>query len=421
MGNLGVDATSADLVLRSFKSTVGERAWPAYETALKEIHQLGHKVIHRTNHAGLLDPKTKDKMVRNVESYATQNVIKYFQKDGRIPASIRKAIGSWDMTGNALTSYISKVKALILRAAYQETQNNTMNIIRESTDTPYREIEAKKHHGTKQGKPQVYYESLFDTRAALEKSNPGKSYFITSEEGRLHLYEVDDPHWAKMFGPGQFEALPGMRYLTGVFDAINKLTLTHWAKTLGSIPFRYMSIFRDVAREAMIAGSLEINLTNLIGVPMHMSKNLRERRRTHRKQAKDLLTKGIVDPFVQDAFDHHGITFSLVREFGLSDEKVSFEHGMYALAGVPIPKEDSISFPDRWNKKGVELMRKIPFVKGNELGTQIDELTTKLMAYDIALNELGKGHWEAGRIMRNWAGTPDPTGGGLEMDTVNKI
>jgi len=385
MPNLAIDAKSAPVTLASFKAHVGDTEYAHYETAVQEIHEIGYKVIADTDRAGLLDAKTKDKMIRNVHSYATQNVIKYFQKDARISAGLKKAIGSFEQTGNALISYIGKMKALTLRAAYQETQNSTMDIVKEFEDADsYREIEANKSYGTKKGKPVVRYENIFDQRTVLESKNKDKSYFITAKEGKLSLWEVDNPDYAKMFGEGAFEKNPMMKYITGLSSDINKIFITHWGKTLGSLSFGIASKFRDVDREALLAKSYELNWTKALGVPIHASKKLRQRKSKTRKAAKKYLIEGVMDPLIQKALDFHGVNWSLSREFGSLDRGTTFEQGIYGMLGDDVPGQDTISKPDWINEKLIGLIRKIPFMTNMEQMIQIDELATKLFAFSVA-------------------------------------
>jgi hypothetical protein len=422
--NYGVDYESADPVWNSMKVKL-ERAgtWEHYETALKEIHKIGYDTIAALDHAGLLDAKLRDKLMRNVETYATQNVLKYFQKDPRIPASIRKTIGSWEMTGNSLTSYSGKTKALMMRAAYQETQNNVFKLAEMFNPNVIKEIEVKKHYGNKRGIPTVFYDSVFDTRTVMEKKNPDKSYFITAEEGNLRLMEIDNPEYAKMFKQGVLEQIPVVQKVTGWATALNKMMLAHWGKTLGSASFVFRSPFRDIQREALVAGSKEVNLHHLMLWARHFDPELHSIRKDLAKGSWAQLLRGETSPHLRRMHDYHALTESQAREYGGITEKDTFEQGVYNLlpGGKDIPASEDMLLSDKWNKAGINFIRKLPFMKWIELKAQADELTTKQMGFWLAEHKLEKGPWEAGRIARDWFGTPDPTGGGSEMGSRNQL
>jgi polyhydroxyalkanoate synthesis regulator phasin len=427
MANYGVDYYGAKALYATKKQEAGfdpltgnKGEYEHYETALKEMHSLGNLVIKEMDAAGLLTPKMKDKLVRNVEHYATQNVLKYFEQDPRINASVRKAIGALDMTGNPLTSFISKMEALYARAVYQQSQNTVVNIARDSGET-VTEIKPKRTFGKKQGVPKVYYENIFDKRIALEKKNPEKSYFISTEQGIAKLFEIDNPDYKKVFSKSYLLESTVGNSLVQFSDAANKMLLAHWTKTLGNLGFVWMSKRYDVTREATRANSKELNLTHLFGWFRHMDKNLNRIKQEATARAEKIVDTGEIDPRTQYFMKHGFRPSGISREYGGRTEIDTVQHLIYELSGDYIKGSEDLWLPDKINKKAINFLHKLPLMKRIQRRGEIDELATKLAGLEIETTIRDKGPWEAARMANELYGTPDPGIGGSEMPALNHL
>lgn len=383
---------------------------------VQEFHDIiGNAMYGKLKDSGRATPEMLKRIELNKNNWVTYNVLKYFEEDPVFKATIKSGKGTFEGIGNVLPDTVSKTRAIIQAADHQISQNAAVGLAAK-IGHGMREIDdAYVDNSSKLLAKKLRGQSVYDQRDILKKENPDKSYLIEYEKGKPTLYEIDSPSYAKMFEKSEIMNNPLLSWVLNHFENFAKIVGARELKTAFSPVFFLAQKFNDRGVEAILARSWEIP-----GLPVHTSAKLRALDKAATAKAKNFRS-GLLDDVTREMVDQNSLPYHISSEFGgFDDPKLKPENAFYEMAGTPIEGEQKLSFPDKANRILNKSLEFIGFGKIRNWVEQ-DEVKAKIMAYTIAREIRGFSKPEAARIAREWAGTPDPLGGGSEVSGINKL
>lgn len=411
--NPDIDPASAKRMMATMRQQLGENKFNALSDISKEFHNiLGTRLFNLVEESGIVSPGLLRRMQLNKNNYVTFNVLKYFAEDPDFSGTIREQYGTLDKIGDELAATIGKTKAILARAYYQRGVNSAVKIARLGSY----EVDPV---------PLAHNKDVFEQRTLLQAKDKDNSYLVEYEQGKPTLYRINSPNFAKMFEPS---AIANNNIMNGVLTPIEAMTRILGERELKTIlnPAFFLSQkFMDRANEAILARSWEFPL-----LPFHTSRSLRKIRADARKIFNEIkpgeLSGDSPSVFSEDAQN--------LLNLGVLPYHIAAEHGgqygsegssanaVYEAMGVRVPDEQETTSV-KINKMLNQLIDKVTFGAAPVLRSAVerDEALTKISAYLIGTRIRGKSPQEAARMAREYAGTPDPYGGGTEAASINKL
>ena len=420
LANPEADIRTAVQGIALMKQQLGEENFKALQNVSQKFHDINGNYLFKTlEDSGLFDDKLMQRLKLNKNSYITFNVLKYFKEDPRFKGTIQAQYGTLDTTGDELASTLQKTKVLGMVAEYQKANNAAVELARLGGYKIQDATTVKGEDG------ELLYKkppgkSLFGWREDLQRLNPEKSFLIEFDKGTPTLYEINSPDFGKMFAPSSLDKNPMMSEAFRLIEGYNKIFLERELKTVLSVPFIFRQKIIDRATEAILARSKE-----LPGLWFHTSKPLRTISK-EALQSANLFRKGIFTKDVQEMLDLNALVYHNAQAFsGHDDPSLKAENAIYEKMGVHIPGEEKLNTPIRINQKLNKILTeswlgKHTLGKVREIAER-DEARTKIASYLIAKRIRGLSPAEAAIVAREYAGTPDPFGGGSESTPLNKL
>lgn len=420
LANPDADIRSAESGIALMRQDLGEAKFKQLQEVSERFHNINGKYLFKVlEDSGLFSDELMNHFKINKNSYITSNVLKYFKDDPKFRGTVQAQYGNLDKTGDELAGTLQKTKAIGMLAEYQKANNAAVEIARLGKYN-VKDISNARDAKNKLLYPRRERESVFQQRDRLQKENPENSYIVEFENGKGSLHEIDSPEFARMFEPSALAKNPVASEVLRWSEAYNKLFMERELKTVLSIPFVLRQPFMDRSNEATLARSFQPSLT-----PFHLTKQLRAVSKRAKEGAK-LYQEGIFTKETAEMVDLNAIAFHHAQAFsGHDDASLSASNGFYESMGVRIPGEETVSTSIRVNQKLNKLLTESYFGK-KTIGrvrdkAERDEIRTKIASYIIAKEIRGMSPAEAAIVAREYAGTPDPFGGGSELTSLNKL
>lgn len=382
---------------------------------LKEVSQQFHDIIGNYMYdtlqkSGRVSDDLLARLKLNKNNWVNFNILKYFEQDPTFSGTMHKQYGTLEKQGDVLASTINKAEAVVGLAQYQIAQNAAINIAR-AGDYSVTEVPARGN--------------VYDLKNKLQSKDSNNSYMIEFEQGKPTLYKINSPEFSKMFESSSWLEGSAGQLCLNLIESYNKLFLEREMKTLLSLPYAISSKAYDIANESILARSRELPIPFI-----HLDKRLRNIRKQGIKLANEVMkareTGDVFPATVKEMFDENALAAHMLSDYGgESDASLRADNAIYEELGISIPAEDQ-SIPTRFNLWANKKLENFgfgefkPFKLTKKLAER-DELAAKITAYLIGKDVRGLSKPEAALIAREYAGTPDPFGGGAEAAKINKL
>lgn len=437
----GISRETATQHLEAMERDLGTEKFSQLKNISKEFHGIVNSVMPDVIESGIMGPDLVQRIAMNADNYATSLVLKHFEGDKNISASIRTAVGNLSEVGNSVVATALKASALLERAYHQRAVNNAVDIAkvqsyfadRARANMALGDAEAKAEYAkllkggdikveeVKKGKRG---RNIFEVQAELSRTDKDHSYLVQYRKGQPTLYKISGGKaYEKMFQ--NIRDMPVVGALLSVSDSLSKMLLVRQFKTVFNPAFTLLQKFYDRKLEAVFANSFEF-----AGLPFHglgldsASGKLRTidgqtlKEIAHYKKTGELTgnLKKVVD------LDGAALDIATAEQEGTFDGSAVY-NTMHEATGIKMPNErntlENIGHVSEKVLKNTVGKLWDSIGLGPETAAR-DELRTKVNGFAIG-KMLGMRDAEASVFARDNFGIPDPTGGGIAAPLINRM
>lgn len=396
----GATVYDAALDLATIQHDLGPEKFAKLQSISKRFHETFGKMHDTIVKSNMLGPEVEGRIAQNKANYVTTQVLKYFEGEDSIDASIKKSIGSLSETGDELSATYNKQKAVFVRATYQIAKNSAVHIA-ELGGQIVEKIKPK------------YGESIFDKQKLLSASDKEHSYIISyPEKGQPVLNKIETKSYENMFK--DVRTFPVAEVFLQLADNFNKAFLTRQLKTYLNPGFILGQKMYDRKLEAVFANSLYPTFFT-----KHIDPKLRGFDKLTISEIKHAQKTGELTGELKKVIDLNAATLDLhVDAAEHTPTGMTFADVQYENFGTKLPNEKNIF--ERIGNFTEQTLEKIGGKKLKEY-TDADELRAKVNGFRIAKEILGMGDAEAAVFTQEKFGIPDPFSGGVAAPLINRM
>lgn len=177
---LGFDPKTAGEQIAAMRHRLGREGFARLEEGMQRWHNQVFAIAQRAMEVGIISQKTfREVIVPNRHNYSTWGVVKYYE--GKIPAGIRKQIGTFDDIFNPMTATVMKLISLGRMIRLNEAKHTAIEFLRVLPDSNVKRVDIP--HGQ---------------REPTKPPMPGRDYLLVMRDGKMEAYDVPQ-NWARMF------------------------------------------------------------------------------------------------------------------------------------------------------------------------------------------------------------------------------
>lgn len=417
------DADTAKGDLERLERTLG----PQKMQVLKEVNETVHQTLAAgmdiLDQSGIFAPGVMDRIKLNQDSYVTSSVLKYFDGDKSIDASVKTAFGSLDATGAELPDTILKMNAIYSYAFRQQGKNSYLKFLQDSG------IEVVKAEDAGED---IAPADAAEWSAKRENRSKDQWAMVTRDKGQPTVWIVKGRELAGPLRSIQDVPLLNataivIRGVSNFIEALNNFTLTRPLFTVLSLPF--------AVRQFRIDRKVETSMGSAAWWPtimgFHTNPQLLKMQARGMKIIHKLMTGSQLSPedlkLADELTENRVISRGEIEDTmpygsdGAQREIDNLREILAKEAGTPLKLREIAQKSDRFARNAMKIVEDIPFLgaipKYTRKFSLYGEQLTKMMGYMIARERLGMPPAAAVAFAKQNFGTPQ--GGGLLKREAN--
>lgn len=380
--------------LDNLERKLGPDKWKVLEDAMGEFREILFRSVTEAVRVGSYNSMVyQTKLLPNSKHYATFSVLEYF--DGRVPAGVKRQIGTVKAVGSTYTSSILKAMALNRLNELQRAKQAVLGVLDvdfPGSAGPIRQLD--KFHREK-------------------PASPGKENFFFLQNGRAYYREVD-PYIARMFDRLDIGSLAraantlGMRtyqvfhplYVTLSIAWQARNTLRDWQRTYQNLATAHAGkpTYRQALDALLDVARLGRSYTGALGASWR-----------HAKQKHDPVIREMIEDKALGRAFH---SFDPIGETTM--ERLAQRYGLVGRT------------PGKFQRAAEKVLPKPVTALGGWAAERLErwgvfqETLAKVAAWKY-LTDQGITGRERAYIVRNYTGTPDSRLSGLASEATNAI
>jgi hypothetical protein len=419
--NFGNLDTAVDQV-ESLRNKLTPEQFDIMLDAVKTIHETLATLLPIIESSGVFPAAIMERMKLNKDNYVTNLVLKYWEQDPSIDATVRTALGSLEATGGEAPATIMKMEALATWAYKQNAINDYAKML-ESSGIPVRSVDSTNYKIKPEDATSWFY--------SKEAKDADEFALVTRKNGKPSVVVVKGRQFADAIRTVADVPLIGVaatatKNIVTAIEDINNMLLLRPLYTVNNPAFALSQFRKDRANEAFWAKSF---WPTLFG--SHTDPELRSMKKRAWSAINKIL-KGEKLDGADAALAQQLRDFQVINgqelENAMSQEASRpketwevFAEKFADEAGMPMTFEKKDRASKRFQEWALNQLAKVPLygqvMKFSKKFSLQGEQLTKAMGFLIATEKLGMPPQEAANFARERFGTPE--GGGLLKKEIN--